>query len=272
MSEHISSAVLSALVDGELPAEQVAAAKAHFQECTACASQAIDQWLLKTATANAGQRFEMPAQFQERMAKLVSGQTGPRDISNADKFASRRGSHWGAFSGWTAAAAILLIAVSVMFMQRNGSSSNTALAERTALITEASDLHIAALAASQPPEVISSDRHTVKPWFQGKLPFSFNIPENLPADTTLEGANLVYLHNRPVAQLLFSIGKHRVSVFVEQKNAIDAAGGLQTAHAGFQVMGFSTDDLEVIGVSDVDPARLAGLMHAIQDAQVTHSS
>jgi anti-sigma factor RsiW len=134
-------------------------------------------------------------------------------------------------------------------------------------VTEACDLHIAMLAANQPPQVISGDRHTVKPWFQGKLPFSFNLPETLPADTTLDGANLVYLHNHPVAQLLFSIGRHRVSVFVEEKSASGVLGALKTAHEGFNVTGFDTDDLEVIAVSDVDPARLTALSSSLQAAQ-----
>jgi anti-sigma factor RsiW len=123
------------------------------------------------------------------------------------------------------------------------------------------------LAANQPPQVISSDRHTVKPWFQGKLPFSFNLPETLPADTTLDGANLAYLHNHPVAQLLFSVGRHRVSIFVEEKSG-GAMGPLRTAHDGFNVSGFETGDLEVLAVSDVDPTRLAALVSSLQAVQV----
>ena len=127
------------------------------------------------------------------------------------------------------------------------------------------DQHIATLAANQPPQVLSS-RHTVKPWFQGKLPFSFNLPDNLPGDTKLDGANLTYLHNRPVAQLLYSIGRHRVSVFVEEKSA-SPRDPMQTGHSGFHIAGFHTSDLEVIAVSDVDPARLASLVRAIEQVQ-----
>jgi hypothetical protein len=114
--------------------------------------------------------------------------------------------------------------------------------------------------------VLSSDRHTVKPWFQGKLPFSFNLPEGLPSDTTLDGPNLTYLHNRPVAQLLYSIGRHRVSVFVQQSNGGAIPTGLSAEHAGFHVASFSTDDLDVVAVSDVDPARLSNLLTAIEHA------
>jgi anti-sigma factor RsiW len=115
--------------------------------------------------------------------------------------------------------------------------------------------------------VLSSDRHTVKPWFQGKLPFSFNLPENLPRDTTLDGANLTYLRGQPVAQLLYSIGKHRISVFVQQRHGTGSGHELTTAHSGFQVIDFDANGLEVAAVSDVDPARLAELVSAIRGAQ-----
>ena len=129
------------------------------------------------------------------------------------------------------------------------------------------DQHIATLAANSPPQVISSDRHTVKPWFQGKLPFSFNLPENLAADTKLEGADLTYVHGQPAAQLLYSIGKHRVSVFVMQRSDMKEVFGAPRDHAGFHVAGFSTHDLDSIAVSDVDPGRLAGLMGEIFQVQ-----
>ena len=117
--------------------------------------------------------------------------------------------------------------------------------------------------------MISSDRHTVKPWFQGKLPFSFNLPESLPADTKLEGANLTYLHNQPAALLLYSIGKHRVSVFISQNTSAAISAGISAEQAGFHVAGFSTNDLHAVAVSDADPARLSSLVAAIEQAQTS---
>lgn len=115
--------------------------------------------------------------------------------------------------------------------------------------------------------MISSDRHTVKPWFQGKIPFSFNLPQDLPGDTTLDGANLTYLRNQPTAQLLYSIGKHRVSVFVQQRAGAAVSNGWLADHSGFHVTGFRTEGLEVVAVSDVDTARLSDLASRIEQAQ-----
>jgi anti-sigma factor RsiW len=101
----------------------------------------------------------------------------------------------------------------------------------------------------------------------GKLPFSFNLPENLPSGTTLDGANLTYLGSQPTAQLLYSIGKHRVSVFVQARSDRAPSTKLPLERAGFHVATFTARDLEWIAVSDVDPTHLADLVGSLEQAQ-----
>ena len=151
--------------------------------------------------------------------------------------------------------------------ERNSQRASAAASNFAGVVTEACDQHVATLAANLEPQVVSTDRHTVKPWFQGKLPFSFNLPENLPQDTKLEGANLTYLHNEPAALLLYSIGKHRVSVFVQQSRGEKPTRLLSAEHAGFHIIGFDKDELEMIAVSDVDSARLSALIGALIQVQ-----
>ena len=70
-----------------------------------------------------------------------------------------------------------------------------------------------------------------------------------------------------MAQLLYSIGKHRVSVFVRERQGTPGGSELTTARSGYQVMEFTTNDLEVFAISDVDAARLAELVNVIRKAQ-----
>lgn len=266
MSEHLSQTILSALADGELPAEQLASVQEHLSECPSCTSRALYQTMLKTATAKAGQRYSLPPDLQQRLARAASyrpSDTEAAPVRPVQRFAPgpvRVFNYAGwAYAGWAAAVALLFVLGSIFYAQRG--------AQQTSLLTEVCDQHIAMLAANMPPEVLSSDRHTVKPWFQGKLPFSFNLPENLPTDTKLDGANLTYLRSQATAQLLYSIGKHRVSVFIRERTGAAISHGSLEEHAGFHAAGFSTDDLEVIAVSDVDPARLSDLVHLIEEAQ-----
>jgi anti-sigma factor RsiW len=110
-------------------------------------------------------------------------------------------SGWFGMLGWAAAVLLLAFACQLVRSTQRALKGMIASAEHAALVTEVFDQHVATLAANLPPQVISTDRHTVKPWFQGKIPFSFNLPEGLPSDTTLDGANLTYLQpaRRPTA-------------------------------------------------------------------------
>ena len=262
MSDHLSHSMLNGLADGELSADQLAVANEHLAGCPACTSNALYQSLLKSATAKAGQQYTPPPHLQERLTRLASRSEAPGTGTG-----HRYPQQWRFGWGWVAAAVLLLVSASTMLVQRTTRKTELASAEHAALVTEVFDQHVATLAGSLPPQVVSTDRHTVKPWFQGKLPFSFNLPESLPRDTTLDGANLTYLNNRPVAQLLYSIGKHRASVFVREKPGGASADEAQAEHSGFHVMDFSTNELEGVAVSDVDPARLAELVSAIKQAQ-----
>jgi len=282
MSEHLSARTLSALADGELSAEELAGVEAHLAECAACTRRALEESLLKRAVSRTGQRYAMPAGFEERMRGAIAEERAslqyrdsghvPRAVQNDDRRAGLSKLVWVG-----ALAAVVLVGVSVLVVRRVST-------ENTALVAEAVDEHIAALAAGSAPEVVSSDRHTVKPWFQGRLPFSFNLPQALAADTTLDGANLTYVQGEPAAQLLFSIGKHRVSMFVRQRG--NAESGLGTSlhdpsassgqvvgrpllsdHNGFHVEEIRTTELDMVAVSDVDASRLRELMQAMEAVQ-----
>jgi anti-sigma factor RsiW len=269
MTDHLSDAILNALADGELSAVQLAGASQHLANCTSCTSFALHRSLLKSATAKAGQRYAPSPDLQERLARLTSEadrDSQPQKLRASPVVRSR--SILGFESlGWAAMALVILFAVSLMVVQRATQKAGIASVENAALITEVFDLHVATLASNMAPQVVSADRHTVKPWFQGKIPFSFNLPQELPSDTTLDGANLAYLHNQPVAQLLYSIGKHHISVFLRQRPGSVEADELVAERSGFQVRGFRASDLEGIAVSDVDPVRLAELLGAIKRAQ-----
>ncbi len=263
MSEHLSSLQLNALADGELTRDQLAVVQQHLAVCAPCTSQALAQSVLKAGTRKAGLRYAPASALEYRMAELV------RQEARSDRRALRedRSRRWLSLVGLAAALLLVVGVGGTALWSRYQSAINLASANQAALETEVMDQHIAALAQNSPPQVISSDRHTVKPWFQGKLPFSFNLPENLPADTKLEGADLTYIHGQPAAQLFYSIGKHRVSVFLTQGTGGASALKEPTGKAGFHMAGFNTGSLNAVAVSDVDPSRLSGLVGLVFQAQ-----
>ena len=129
--------------------------------------------MLKSATSKAGQRYTPPPHLRERFARLASqeaAQPGAPGFRTAPAPPSRSTRRFELL-GWATAAALLLLSVSIVLVQRSVTRSQIAAAEHAALVTEVFDQHIATLAASLPPQVLSTDRHTVKPWFQGKAAF-----------------------------------------------------------------------------------------------------
>jgi anti-sigma factor RsiW len=247
--DHMSLENIGALMDGELTPAEEAQANAHLQGCHACALQALAAQQLKLATRQAALRFTPSPELLARLRAQAAN--GP--AKSAQK------SRWRPLA-WSACAAALLIA---LFL-----TGSWQLRRSDTLTAELLDQHLAVLSDSSSPQVLSSDRHTVKPWFQGRLPFSFNLPEpsQLPADSALVGADLTYVNGRPTALLLFLIHKHRVSVFVSQSGPSQDLL-LRNARSGFQIAHARAAGLEFVGVSDVNRPDLNALMAVLVNAQ-----
>jgi anti-sigma factor RsiW len=136
-------------------------------------------------------------------------------------------------------------------------------------LSELADLHVSTLASANPVDVVSSDRHTVKPWFQGKLPFSFNLPELQDSPFKLIGGRVAYLQQNPGAHLLFQIRKHQISVFIfpDRPELSRVATGLSTAKkVEFTVESWSQDGLRYFIVGDTDPSDIHALGELLKKA------
>jgi anti-sigma factor RsiW len=248
-TDHLNPNSLSAFIDGELSAAELRGMQEHVSGCHLCALQVVSAMQIKTATARAGQRFAPPP---DTLARLTA-QAQQQPIKKSAHILSFRP------AAWTALAASLVLTMLLIGWQQ-GRQANTFSAELL-------DQHLATLSSGASPEVISTDRHTVKPWFQGKLPFSFNLPDNLPADTILRGGDLTYLNGQPAALLLFTIHKHEVSVFLTPRSGSPIASLLPGIRSGFAIRHASTRDLHIAAVSDVNPSDLDLLVSALVRAQ-----
>jgi len=188
-------AQLDRYLDGELSADDMRSLDAHLRTCPACTADVLSRVQLKRSIkAAAGTRFAPSADFKTRIQKSIVPK--PR---------------WNWNLGWklaTAALAVLLFASAVTsYSGRQG-------LQRQHFYTELADLHVATLGSTNPVDVVSTDRHTVKPWFQGKIPFSFNLPELQGTDFTLVGGRVAYVGRSSGAHLIFQIRKHEISVFI----------------------------------------------------------
>ncbi len=184
---------IDAYLDAELPEAAARELDAHLRTCASCSSQALTRSELKRSIHLAGKKFAPDPGFRNRIQNSIS-----------PKAPARRWG-WIVEVGAACAAILLLIFGSMVWMR---------LSQRQQLIGELTDLHVATLASANRVDVVSSDRHTVKPWFQGKVPFTFNVPELQGSPFELLGGKVTYLDQNPGAELLFTVRKHVLSVFI----------------------------------------------------------
>ena len=172
---------------------------AHVRRCPSCSGDALTRVQMKRSIQAAGRRYTPSAEFRKRMQQ---------------KIASKRRRSFGL--GWTfAAAAAAIIVVGTLTSVYLGTRSG-----KDRVFSEIADLHVATLASSSPVDVISTDRHTVKPWFQGKIPFAFNLPELQNSEFSLLGGRMTYLDQTPGAHLIYDVRKHHISVFIFQERSL----------------------------------------------------
>ena len=223
---------LDAFVDLELPAAELRDFQSHLRGCAACSAEAVARQRLKSQTRLAGQRFSPSAEFEKRML-------GARPARTA------RWSWMPAFA--TAAAAIILVAGFVMFNRRAGGHE---------LVSQLVDQHVATMASANPVDVVSTDSHNVKPWFQGKVPFSVDMPNLEGSQFTLVGGKVSYFEQNPAAQLVFAVRQHRISVFVIRETSETARLGEDAGpnrRLGFNTQSWTEDGLRYFAISDVNP-------------------
>jgi anti-sigma factor RsiW len=238
---------LDTYLDGELSEQEMRIFDAHVRSCHSCSADALTRVQMKRTIQSAGRRFTPSAEFRRR----VQHSTAPKPQRS---FLPR----------WVfAAVAALVLVVGTLTLTyvhpRPG---------RDQIYSEIADLHVATLASSSPVDVISTDRHTVKPWFQGKIPFAFNLPELQNTEFSLLGGRMTYLDQTPGAQLIYDVRKHHISVFVFQNRSLAArldGNALGPEKQPFNMETWSQGGLRYFVIGDASAAdldRLAKLFKA----------
>jgi anti-sigma factor RsiW len=227
-------------VDDELPREAQEQVAAHLTGCAECAAAAAEQLALKHVTRVAANRFSAPPELHAALYR----QLHPR----ADV---------GRWWTWGISLASVVLAFAL------GLSLGSKPAGRNPLVAELIDQHVIALSSLNPVDVISEDRHTVKPWFQGKLPFTFNLPELAGSNFRLIGGKLVYLQQTPAAELLYQAGQHKISVFVVQEGP---GSKIPVTSPSFNVKSWNDNGLQFYLVTDGSDTEAARLVTMVRDA------
>jgi len=192
---------LDIYLDGELPSEEMLAFDRHVHNCPTCRPDALARVQLKRSIHTVGKRFTASPELRKRVQLRIGAKPRRGDLAFA----------------WMMATAVIAV-LGVVGLASTYWARDRARTEQ--VYSEVADLHVGMLASSAPVEVVSTDRHTVKPWLQGRIPFAFDLPELQNSEFSLLGGRITYLAQTPGAHLVYEVGKHRISVLVFQEGSL----------------------------------------------------
>jgi anti-sigma factor (TIGR02949 family) len=239
-------ALLEPYLDNELDRADARALEAHVDSCADCAGALAQLGDLRQALRDQGLRYAAPPELRERIQLTTLG-SGSSGTTTPAFRAGRR-----ALPQWTrlAAACVLAFGAGGVSVHLWNSAKPGALAQ-SQLDRDLFAGHWRALAAASPVDVVSTDRHTVKPWFAGKVAQSPLVRDFAEQGFALVGGRLDYLGDERVAVLVYRHGQHLIDVFVVPRSASGSA--VQAAEQqGYALTPVRLGDQPAVIVSDMD--------------------
>jgi anti-sigma factor RsiW len=240
--------LVHAFLDGELDLVRQLEIEDHLGVCPACQTVYESQRAMGAALKADGVCFAAPAHLHRRVRALI------RPTAVPTRWWSR-----GVSLSWLGAAAAAIVVVAAV---ARPIVSRRSQAEQVA--QEVVSAHIRSLLASHLTDVPSSDQHTVKPWFAGKLDFSPPVIDLNAEGFPLVGGRLDYVENRPIAALAYRRGQHVINLFVWPSSSSADLGEAFSARQGYNALSWTRDHTNFWAVSDLNAVELRQFAQLIQ--------
>lgn len=144
-------------------------------------------------------------------------------------------------------------------------SSESSHAQK-ALVTALVDTHVRSLMANHLTDVLSSDHHTVKPWFAGKVPFAPTVPELQAQGFPLIGGRAEFVAGHTSAALVYGHGPHKINLFIWPASTTDA-GARTATYDGYSLVHWSDRGLSYWAVTDAAASELDAFERAFVASQ-----
>ena len=236
---------LDAYCDGELDMSRSLELEQHLRGCPVCA-QARENAAVAGKHIRAA-AFDAPENLQERIRAAVLPD------GKCEQPIRRPIRLWFTWGLITAAASLAIAFVLAQTVFRPGS-------DRMAL-NEIADSHIRSLIGNHLVDVASSDQHTVRPWFEGKVDFAPSVPDLSAHGFEIIGGRLDYINGHPAATLVYQCRKHYISLFIWPSGAAHPAAQplrfeRQQAQRGYEVLRWKSHSMSYWAISEISPEEL----------------
>jgi anti-sigma factor RsiW len=238
--------LLHALIDDELDAGHARAIETHVATCQRCAAQLRDYRDMRGAFVGASLKFDAPADLRRRIDARLPAAKRPDRRSLLKGFAA------GAGLSSAIAAGLLIV---VMHTDREG-----------LIMSEIVSAHLRSLQADHLADVLSTDQHTVKPWFNGRLDVAPPVLDLTAQGFTLFGGRLDYIDGKPIAALVYRRRAHVINLFVVEASA-ERRGATMEMVQGFNVRHWGAPGFSLWAVSDLNADELEDFGRKFEAAQ-----
>ncbi len=254
MTHPVLESELDAYLDGELAADDARELEAHLAHCPECVRFREERLALRAAIGAQLPTFPAPDALRKRIQMAAESAARPRVPR---RFAMRR------WSGALAlAASLTFVAVGTWQVTRERAAS-------AMLATEMLGSHVRSLMPGHLTNVLSSDQHTVKPWFNGRLDYSPPVYDFAGRGYPLLGGRLDYVGGRSVAALVYGRRQHLINVFLWPTASGPSGGPPTETRQGYHLLHWATSDYTYWVVSDLGLPELeefAGLLRQADSA------
>jgi anti-sigma factor RsiW len=248
--------LIHALIDGELDAGHSRDVEAHVATCCACAEKLKAFRAMHEAMAGAGLKEAAPAHLRSRIEAALPSPSA-QIIAPRQFLQPSRRTFFGGFAVGSVLSAAL--AASVVLAVFHGNQEQT-------IADEVVSAHIRSLQAGHLMDVETSDQHTVKPWFDGRVDVAPPVVDLTAEGFTLLGGRLDYIDGEPVASVVYRRRKHVINLFVAQRLGSQHATVTSRTVQGYNVRNWSVKGLDYWAVSDLDPEELNEFIQKISAA------
>jgi len=243
-------------VDGELDLVRSLEVEQHIHECEICARTYRSQTTLRSSLQNDSLYYSAPENLKKRIQKSL------RKEARAEVSPRRWGWRWLTVSA-SLAFMLLVGVVAWRLAPRSIRPSGDEL-----LAQEIVSDHVRSLQLpGHLTDVLSSDQHTVKPWFDGKVDFAPPVKDFASQDFRLYGGRLEYLNNRPVATLIYQRRLHYISLFIWPTEPAGSTGEVVIQRKGYNLVHWTGSGMNYWAISDLNSVELREFGRLVQEGQ-----
>jgi len=241
--------LLHALIDGELDAGNTREIEAHIATCPNCAEHLHAFEELHKTVASAKLRYTAPASLRRKIDNALP----PRAVAAPSRRAALKSFGLGAVASALAASGAFIIVMRADGEQR--------------ILGEVVSAHLRSLQGQHLIDVESSDQHTVKPWFNGRLDISPPVVDLTAQDFTLLGGRLDYVDTKPAAAIVYRRRQHIINLFCVPALDWTPRNALESVH-GYHVWERNLMGLSFWAVSDINAEELIEFGQKLEAALV----